>query len=167
MTQMAILLHLGNYTHARHLWRRYKSFCTSCTSNEWKGLEQLWNVGQAMMDLNYETVYQLLQQQSSSIPWKEELCWSYRNQMLSLFEQTHDTVSQQDCYVRFGFLNSKEKEQMNHWLQQQDWEYDTMTNFWIPALPQKRTTFDHHHDSSKIQTLSKIVHFLEQKQLNV
>ena len=178
MTQMAILLHLGNYTHARHLWRRYKSFCTS-SNDEWKGLKQLWNVGQAMMDLNYEHVYQLLLQQQSSIPWKDELCWSYRNQMISLFQQTHDTISVKDCQIRLGFHTLQEQEKMNQWLQQQhDWEYNTMTQHWIPALPQNNTTFntttttnddddDDASSSSKIHTLSKIVNFLEQKQLNV
>ena len=169
MTQMAILLHLGNYTHARHLWRRYKSFCTS---DEWDGLKELWNVGQAMMDLNFGQVYQYLSSSSSSsIPWKDELCWSYRNQMISLFQQTHDTISVKDCQIRLGFHTLQEQEKMNQWLQQQhDWEYNTITKHWIPALPQNTTTITNADDassSSKIHTLSKIVNFLEQKQLNV
>lgn len=180
VTQMAILLHLGNYNHARHLWRRYKSFCCgkTMTNNNntkkdqgWDVFERLWKVGQAMIELKYELVYHLLfnEEESNKIPWKDELVTSFRKQMLSLHERTHNTISTNDCLVRFGFST---EEEMSVWLQQQEWEYDNTSQHWIPAIPEPyhyptQETTNSNKTQEQIQTMSSVVHFLEQKQLNV
>ena len=49
---MAALLYLGEYVHARHLWRRWKQYNPPTLLVDW------WRVGRAMMECDASTLWE-------------------------------------------------------------------------------------------------------------
>ena len=62
---MAALLYLGEYIHARHLWRRHRD---AAPANIKAALEDWWNLGRALMEQKPQEVWPRLQHLQQSQP---------------------------------------------------------------------------------------------------
>ena len=55
IVEMAALLYMGEYVHARHLWRRHKDAIQDPSARA--SLEAWWGLGQAMWYYNFDEVW--------------------------------------------------------------------------------------------------------------
>lgn len=191
VTQLASLLLLGQYNHARHLWRRYRSEmisdkemqeATNHNNMEMVQFQMLWNAAQPLLRSFYghqslldcgTNVFASLQScvNANLHPvslYSNELIGAIRNQMAELVETVYDSIQVQKCNMLLGKSNG---EDIDQYLLQRGWEKNA--ELWIPANTPDlgKKDFDKScskgsDEKSKIDFLSNVVGFMENKRVH-
>lgn len=169
VTQLASLLFLRQYNHARHLWRRYSTQFPSSSDTEMQDststsigdggggdmhqFQLLWNAAQPLLKSYYGNV-SLLKSSTSVFASLQscvdanlhplslfalELKGAIRDQMADLMETVYDTIPDTKCYTLLGKLDGGDDD-VESYLLQRRWVKDDTTKLWIPAVSGSNAT---------------------------
>ena len=192
VTQLASLLILRQYNHARHLWRRYKPQISSIPAtdsnvDDLRQFQLLWNAVQPLLQ-SFHSDSSLLDDTSINIftslqpcvdanlhplsMYAVEIKSELRNQMAQLLERLYDSI--EDAKMRFllqGKTKNNDDEDLDQYLLQRGWERESGASFWIPVTPSETVNNQDSQvrtssvEKSKIEFLSGLVGFMEKEKL--
>lgn len=196
VTQLASLLVLGQYNHARHLWRRYRTEAfseeelndsaiksKSGSERDMYQFQLLWNAAQPLLQSYFGHVSIL--ESGSNVFTSLQLCVdanlhplsmfaleiksSIRDQIANLIETVYDSIQVQKCQALLGKYDG---ENVDQYLVNRGWgRSNDSTDIWIPAAPSLNAkgsdqTSKSGNEKSKIEFLSNIVGFMEKQQVH-
>lgn len=183
VTELAALIHLQQYDHARHLWRRYSSEQNNENllqfSSLWKAVAPLLRARSQDFTASSKTVsnnkfgniaevYGSLQDCIEMKPVLEPLA-SYAKQLQmsirELFcrgiERIHESIDGEKCRVLLGLKNTRELEAF---VTKRNWTKESETALWIPYY--KTMTDVGKNGSDRIDYLTNVVGFMETQRFN-
>mmetsp|Transcript_3748 Transcript_3748/g.5504 ORF Transcript_3748/g.5504 Transcript_3748/m.5504 type:complete len:231 (+) Transcript_3748:58-750(+) len=171
VVQMAALLYHGDLVNARHLWRRLRTTPTSSETSPTNDqyLEDWWNVGRHMMEMNINGVWEALHKCATQHPvpicgYAHQVVHAYRLQLLEKFAPRDSTVT-----PPLGFNNAEE---LNEYLRKHGWQPQQQpsgsTNV-VMVAPSTGITQNSSSSSDMVspEDLTAVVSFLETSKLNV
>ncbi len=190
VTQLASLLLLGKYNHARHLWRRYNTEIppdseieSSSTANRnmsgreldlyqfhllWKAAQPLlrsyFGQNMSLLDSSAELFASLQSCVDANLHplslYAKEVAEGMRSEIANLMETIYDTVQEEKCKSLLGIGETK---LLDQFLVGRGWDMrEGSQGIWIPASCQGQIT-SNGAETSNIELLSNIVSFMERK----
>lgn len=192
VTQLACLLLLGKYNHARHLWRRYNAETLpdtemenpSTTTKTGRALDLyqfqlLWKAAQPLLQSYFGNVSLLDSSKELFVSlqscvdanlyplsfYSKELIEGLRSQMTSLIETVYDTIQEEKCKSLLGVAEGGQF--LNQLLEQRGWKKQEGSQvMWIPNSPGTQVVSSN-EQNNKIELLSNVVGFMEKKSVQL
>mmetsp|Transcript_25805 Transcript_25805/g.36400 ORF Transcript_25805/g.36400 Transcript_25805/m.36400 type:complete len:256 (+) Transcript_25805:162-929(+) len=189
VVEMAALLYNGDLLNARHLWRRCGTTSSSATTTTTAAttmestssttsaaattndqyLQDWWNVGRHMMEMNINGVWEALHKIATQHPvpicgYAHQVVHAYRIRLLEKFAPRNSTVT-----PPLGFNNTEELHEYlrKHGWQPQQQQAGSGVNNDIVLVPPRRTqTSSSSTDTISPEDLTAVVSFLETTKLN-
>lgn len=184
LAEMAALLYLSEYTHARHLWRRYETAATSATASdnpELRQLQLLWTAARPMSTHDHAASYAALDSCIASAmqplaTYAGEIRTKYRSIVLTkTIEGGYVKISKEACKTMLGYTAEQEGEMMSALIQGRGWTESG--EYLIPCQDEEEKDGDEVGDveddaaigahSDRIKELADMVGFMEKSKLNL
>lgn len=181
LAEMAALLYLSEYTHARHCWRRHETAATSATASdnnpELHQFQLLWTAAQPMSTHDHAAAYAALDSCIASTmqplaTYAEEIRIKYRNSVLTkTIEGGYVKISKEACRAMLGYTTEQEGEMMSALVQGRCWTESG--EYLIPCQDEEEEDDEVGDDSAvgahsdRIKELAAMVGFMEKSKLNL
>ena len=185
LAELAALLFLSEYTHARHLWRRHETAATSSSASSNPELHQfqlLWTAAQPMATHDHAGAYAAL---DSCIASAEQPLAAYAGEIRKQFQDNvlaktieggYSKISKEICRTMLGYTIQQEGEMTNMLVRGRGWL--EKGDFLIPCEDEEKeeeeeeevedgdnTAVGAHGD--RIRELADMVGFMERSKLNL
>lgn len=178
LAELAALLFLSEYTHARHLWRRHETAATSPSASSNPELHQfqlLWTAAQPMATHNHVGAYAAL---DSCIASAAQPLAAYAGEIRKRFqcnvlaktlEGGYSKISKEICRTMLGYTIQQEGEMTNMLVRGRGWL--EKGEYLIPCEDEEKEEVGDgdavgaHGD--RIRELSDMVGFMERSKLNL
>jgi len=186
VTELACLLHIQSYAHARQLWNRYSHIFDmkdQCVFHQPEFFQffLLWDVAKSIIVNDIENVFAKIDVLQHSLDpnikigplllYCKELRNSYRDTIVRMLEKYYENISIDLCSHRLGFDKSNH-DAMNGFLCNRGWKkLSSNDKFLTPGnkcLSKKKDEGVNYHVTfeENIQSLTEIAEFMERKRLN-
>jgi hypothetical protein len=188
LTGLAALIHLQQYDHARHLWRRYSSEQNNPQLQQfvslWRAVAPLLRAHSQDFSRNSDTsnntesngnggtiseVYGSLQACVEKNPTLEPLATyakqlqvSIRENLVLAIERAFESIDSEKCRILLGFQNAHE---LDAFVTERKWTKEMGTELWIPCY-QANTCRMGKSGSDRIDYLTNVVGFMETRRFN-
>jgi hypothetical protein len=188
LAELAALLFLSEYTHARHLWRRHETAATSPSASSNPELHQfqlLWTAAQPMATHDHAGAYAAL---DSCIASAEQPLAAYAGEIRKQFQDNvlaktieggYSKISKEICRTMLGYTIQQEGEMTNMLVRGRGWL--EKGEYLIPCEDEEKeeeeevgdgddcdnaaTAVGAHGD--RIRELADMVEFMERSKLNL
>lgn len=196
VTELAALLHLGDYVHARHLWRRHSSTpgiepadgaAEDSSDPELRQLALLWTAARSVISDEPKAAYAALDRCKSSgveplATYAAEVRGSYRERCVRRMGVAYDRMRVESCQAWFGYAEGEDGTMIEE-LEGRGWSQEAGEGekfLLVPPPPgwepeeEEEDAMDANENAGaagddyndRIKSLTDIVSFMERKKLN-
>jgi len=186
LAELAALLYLSEYTHARHLWRRHETAAASASTSDNPELHQfqlLWSAAQPMSTHDHVAAFTALDSCIASAmqplaTYAGEVRGKYHSNVLAkTIEDGYASISKDACRIMLGHTTEQEGDMVTMLVEERGWM--DKGEYLIPYRDEEKedevgdenngsdaaTAIGAHGDH--IRELANMVAFMEKNNLNL
>ena len=197
LAELAALLYLSSYTHARQLWKRRQPSSSadpgSSANPELQQFTLLWEAVESLVAPAAETSENVSNEngeatamaqlgacvasgQQPLATYADEVLKKWRSEKMIMMEECYDTIKMQDCAALLGYTDDAGREEMANTLRGRGWT--VAGECWIPGdadedEDEEEEKKEEEEDAGgmgaadRIKELADIVGFMEMSKLNL